>query len=350
MVKYSAISRLTHPLKGCSSMKPSLPIRLTVVLPVFNDWESFAILVKEMDAKFQPLLGDYVSSVSVLAVDDGSVVLPEDYQLDFQETHISNLDILHLAANVGHQRAITIALAHLESKGSASDAILVMDADGEDRPEDAPRLVEASIEHPEKIILAARAKRSEGIVFRFGYVIYRLLYRILCGSSIRYGNFCLIPASLLSRLVCLSDLWNHFMAGIMRSRLPMMSVPTERGKRFGGSTHMSVVRLVVHGLSAISVHLDTVAVRVLMATGAIVLIATMGFIIVFLIRLLTELAIPGWASTVGLSFLIIAIQGVFVSILLVFITLNNRQQRMFIPQIDFKYYVKEVKRIYEKVG
>jgi hypothetical protein len=76
----------------------------------------------------------------------------------------------------------------------------------------------------------------------------------------------------------------------------------------------------------------------------------MGFIIVFLIRLLTELAIPGWASTVGLSFLIIAIQGVFVSILLVFITLNNRQQRMFIPQIDFKYYVKEVKRIYEKVG
>jgi hypothetical protein len=331
-------------------MKPSRPIKITVVVPVYNDWEAFAILVKEIDVEFQPLLGEFVSSVSVLAVDDGSVVLPERDQLDFHKTQISSLDILHLAANVGHQRAITIALAYLESKSSASDVILVMDADGEDRAEDVPRLVKASIEHPEKIILAARTKRSDGIVFRVGYVIYRLLYRVLCGSSIRYGNFSLIPAALLSRLVCLSDLWNHFMAGIMRSKLPMMSVSTERGRRFVGSTHMSVVSLVVHGLSAISVHLDTVAVRVLMATGAIVLVATLGFIIVSLIRLLTELAIPGWASTVGLSFLIIAIQGVLVSILLVFITLNSRQQRMFIPQIDFKYYVKEVERIYEKAG
>jgi glycosyltransferase involved in cell wall biosynthesis len=321
------------------------PIKLIIVIPVFNDWESFAILVKEIDKRFRSVLGQTVASISILGIDDGSTLLLDPRQIDFHGTCLESVDILHLAVNVGHQRAIIIALAFLEPQ-CAADAILIMDADGEDSPEDALRLVEASIKDPQKIILAARTKRSEGLAFRSGYMIYRLIYRLLCGSSIQSGNFCLIPASFLSRLVGLSDLWNHFAAGIMRSKLPMISVPTYRGVRFRGQSHMSLVNLLAHGLSAISVHLDLVAIRVLMGTGALVLMAIAGFIIVLLIKLFTTAAIPGWASTIGLSFLLIAIQGTLMSILLVFIVLNNRQQRMFIPHVDCKHYIKKLTRLY----
>jgi hypothetical protein len=332
---------------GTTQMKHPLPIRVTIVVPVYNDWESFAMLIKGIDKEFRAVLSQTISSVSVLAVDDGSLLPPDSKMMDFHGTCIAGVDILHLAVNVGHQRAIAVALAYLEAQPSP-DAVLVMDSDGEDRPEDALRLLKAFMRHPEKIVLASRTKRSEGLAFRLGYSMYRVLYRTLCGSSIRYGNFCVIPAFQLSRLVYISDLWNHFVAGIMRSRLPFIAVPTERGRRFVGRSQMNVVSLIIHGLSAISVHLDTVAVRVLVGTSAMVAIAITGFLAVSLVRLLTDLAIPGWASTVALSFLAIAIQGVLMSILLVFIILNTRQQRTFIPQVDFKHYVKELNRVYER--
>jgi len=332
---------------GTTLMIHPLPIRVTIVVPVYNDWESFAMLIKGIDKEFRPVLGQTISSVSVLSVDDGSTVPPDSKLMNFHGTCIAGVDILHLAVNVGHQRAIAVALAYLWSK-RLTDAVLVMDSDGEDRPEDALSLLEAFIRHPEKIVLASRTKRSEGLAFRLGYSIYKIFYRILCGSSIRYGNFCVISAFQLSRLVCISDLWNHFAAGIMRSRLPYVAVPTERGTRFKGRSQMNMVSLIIHGLSAISVHLDTVAVRVIIGTLTMVVIATTGFLVVSLIRLLTDLAIPGWASTVGLSFLVIAIQGVLMSILLVFIVLNTRQQRTFIPQVDFKHYVRELNRVYEQ--
>ena len=50
--------------------------------------------------------------------------------------------VLHLRSNQGHQRAIALGLYHLHEFTDA-EAVVVMDGDGEDRPEDLPELLRA---------------------------------------------------------------------------------------------------------------------------------------------------------------------------------------------------------------
>ena len=46
--------------------------------------------------------------------------------------------VLRLRRNVGHQRAIALGLTYLQVEAGC-EAVIVMDADGEDRPADVPR-------------------------------------------------------------------------------------------------------------------------------------------------------------------------------------------------------------------
>jgi polyisoprenyl-phosphate glycosyltransferase len=111
--------------------------------------------------------------VGILLVDDGS---PEPLQgwSWFAPEHISRMDVLLLQRNLGHQRAITMGLCMIKNEIQC-DAVLVMDADGEDLPRDVIRLLNCFRENPESIVFAGRQKRFESITFRTGYRGYRLL-------------------------------------------------------------------------------------------------------------------------------------------------------------------------------
>lgn len=319
-----------------------MPLRIVIVTPVFEDWESVQELVVQLDAAFRAAEGLPALSLSVLAVDDGSVQArpaagPRWAALGLVE----RIDVLRLAVNLGHQRAIALGLAQVEQAGRA-DAVVVMDADGEDRPEDAVRLVRLHLAHPGDVLLALRARRSEAPGFRFGYLLYRLGFRLLTGERIRFGNFSLVPRAALERLVANEDLWNHFAAAVTRSRLPLTMLETDRGTRYAGQSQMSWVSLVIHGLSAMSVHSDRVAARLILASAGVTVLATLAAVAVVGIKLFTALAIPGWASlTVGMLTVISLVGGTTAS-LLAFLTLQGRRLVTFLPRVDGQRYVKDL--------
>ena len=74
------------------------------------------------------------------------------------------------------------------SKHLPCDAFLVMDADGEDRVEDAARLIELAMSQRTAVFFAERRKRFKGIVFKIGYHLYRAVHWILTGVPVRVGN------------------------------------------------------------------------------------------------------------------------------------------------------------------
>ena len=77
----------------------------------------------------------------------------------------------------------------------------------------------------------------------------------------------------------------------------MRLVPTHRAKRLDGKSSMNFIRLVGHGLSAISVYGELVSVRLLVAIGVLVGACLVGLGVIVGLRFLTDLAVPGWATT-----------------------------------------------------
>jgi hypothetical protein len=216
-----------------------------------------------------------------------------------------------------------------------------MDADGEDAPGDINKLAARSIEKPGKIIFAERNKRTEGILFRSFYVIYKYVFKLLTGKVITFGNFSLVPQSRLQNLVRVSEIWNNYPGGIIKSRIPYDSVLTNRAKRLAGESKMNFVSLVLHGLSAISVMVDTTAVRILIFSIFMTGIA-IAFIFFILFLKLIGNATPGWASTLGSTLMILMLQSFLISLFLVFMVLQYRSQQHFIPAVHYRDFVEKV--------
>jgi glycosyltransferase involved in cell wall biosynthesis len=302
---------------------------LLIVIPVFNDWDSFEMLLSNLSDTFQGMK----ENILVLAVNDGSTQRPV-----FNLQSGLKVEILNLVRNVGHQKAITIGLCYGVLDLNA-DYIIVMDSDGEDQPEDASRLFKSVSESSESIVFASRTKRMEGPFFKIMYSMYKRLFKILTGFPISFGNFCAMPNGLAKKIIYVSEIWNHFSGGIMRSKLPYKLLPTKKGNRYKGFSKMNFQSLILHGLSSISVHIDLVAVRFLISSIVLLLFSIVAIAVVINVKLFTTLALPGWTSTMIIGLTLVFLQALLFSVLLTFIILSYRTQKTFIPATDYKQYI-----------
>jgi hypothetical protein len=193
-----------------------------------------------------------------------------------------------------------------------------------------------------RVVFAERANRSESLLFRMFYWIYRLLFRIATGRRIRFGNFSLIPPRMLRRVVALPDIWNNYAAALIKARLPLEMVPCTRGVRLLGTSRMGLIRFILHGLSAISVHSEIFGARALIASS-IVMVGAFGLgLAATIIRFATDLAIPGWATyAVGLS-LVVLLQAVTLTVFFIFLILHGRSNTFFAPGRDYEYFIEEI--------
>jgi polyisoprenyl-phosphate glycosyltransferase len=314
-----------------------MPEKYIILIPQFNDWEALNLLIEKLNEDVEAAT---LANTSLLVVDDCSSRDRTDPFVSFKGTKVQ---VLRLFRNLGHQRAIAIGLSYI-AREMDCDKVIVMDADGEDAPRDINKLVRKSIEQPDKIIFARRTKRQENTLFRVFYVIYKSIFKLLTGKVITFGNFSLVPQRRLQNLVRVSEIWNNYPGGIIRSRIPYDDVPIERAKRLAGESKMNFVSLVLHGLSAISVLIDTTAVRILIFSMWMSgLVVAFIFLIIFL-KIIGN-ATPGWASTLGATLLIVMLQSFLISLFLVFMVLQYRTQQHFIPAIHYRDFIEGVETV-----
>lgn len=310
-------------------------MNLTILSCVFNDWEAVEKLLVIIDRE----LSHANLTAEILLVNDGSTQpQPETLKSNGLKA-IRSMQVLPLRNNLGHQRAIAVGLSYI-CENKPCDAVVVMDADGEDEPADIIRLVKALRDEPEDcIIFAKRTKRSEGVFFTFFYYLYRWLFSILTGKNIHFGNFSIVPFSLLNRIVADMNLWNHYAAAISSSRLVLKTIPSKRGKRICGKSNLHFTALVIHGLYAMSCYNEIIAARLLFMAFIAIFIFINGIIGIVAIRLFTDLAIAGWATyTIGLL-TIISLQILLLSMTFMFTLLANRKNQPFIPRRDYKNFI-----------
>jgi len=306
-------------------MEQSLEPDIVIVTPVLNDWESFAQLASEIDAL--PELQNY--NVSILAVDDGSinVTLPEASEF---RGCVTSLSVLELNANQGHQRAIALGLAYCHEHLSPK-SIIVMDSDGEDRPQDIARLLEDHSNSPDSIIVARRQQRSESFLFKTFYKIYKFLFAALTGKSISFGNFSLLPASRLSNVVYNTGIWNNYAATLLKSRVPITFTATDRGKRFFGTSSMNLTSLMVHGISAIAVFSDIVIGRIIFFLTSASVLIVMAIAGTVLLRLVGGYFVPGYATYVILFLVNLLAVSLFTGFMMILLLLAGRDRAATLP-------------------
>jgi hypothetical protein len=267
---------------------------LVIVTPVFEDLEAASKLFKELRQELD-------SELYIVVVDDGSVKQP----IDVSSLRGANLDgvIIKLKRNVGHQRAIAIGLNYVAEWLTDTSQVVVMDSDGEDLPSTIPVMLKALKDPDVDIAVAQRKGRVETIRFRAFYVIYKLIFKILSGRPINFGNFMALKPAAVKRMAAMQELWIHVAACTLSSKLRIVNCPLDRGPRYAGQSKMNFVGLTLHGFKGLMVFAEDVLVRVGIACSIVAALAVVGSGCAIVLKVLNY-ATPGWFS-VALGILLI---------------------------------------------
>ncbi len=319
---------------------------VAIIIPVFDDWDSLARLLLEIDNT----LGAASLRAQVIVVDDRSTTAASDEFRHQEYTHLSIVETIRLHCNLGHQRAIAVGLAHLKNAGVGVNAVVVMDGDGEDRPEDIPQLITELSRQKCGAVFAARSKRSEGNLFRLMYGVYRLAYWLLTGISINFGNFSAISALALPGLLACPDLWNHYAGAVLRSRIRLSTLSLPRGRRYLGKSHMRLSNLVVHGLSAIAVFSELIAVRLIFLFSGSLLILMVLFGAGIFTWVYTSYGFLDWAVITAGVLIVLAMQGLLSALIFALVILSRRSQATIIPKRDALAFIESTERLFPVDG
>lgn len=311
------------------------PASLIIVMPVFEDWDA---VLKLLD-QFVDIRGRLPKKLHFILVDDGSVSRPPAELSAGICDGATTLEILPLARNLGHQRAIAIALCYVYETYEP-EGVVVMDSDGEDPPNAIPALLELSYgRENDRVVFASRKRRSEGPLFALFYHLYRFIHWCLTGVRVRVGNFSYVPQRYLHRLAVSSELWNHYAAAVFVSQIPYVTVPVARARRLEGRSRMNFTGFVSHGLSAISVFSAVMGARVLLALAALSCLAVGLLVTVVAVRVFTTRAISGWATYSAGLLLVLIVQLLTMSAAFAFVVLGRRSDAEIIPIRDYRHFL-----------
>ena len=290
-----------------------------IFTPVYRDARSFRILRERLLEVLGRELPEAAADVRFVVIDDTAGQDPEAGEL----AELADVTVLRPPFNLGHQRALVYALRKALPAIADEDAVVTLDADGEDRPEDLPRLLvamQAGSPQGPPVALALRTKRRESLGFKVFYRLFRLLFRSLTGTTVRSGNFAVLPGAIAKRALLHPTFDLSYSSAILALDLPIAYVPCERGERYEGRSKMTYGKLAMHGLRMLMPFTDRIAIRAL-ATFVFfgVLGAALAATVVGL-KLFTGSTVPGWTSYVALGALIVSLValGNFVSLFVLF--------------------------------
>lgn len=280
------------------------PPKLWLVSPVYLDVESFLMLRDQIFAVLPELPGGPFTEVKLVAVDDSGGLDPEIDRL----RRLADVTVIEPPFNLGHQRALVFALRSLADQIADHDYVVTLDADGQDRPADLPRLLAPLLHQPadwRRVALALRTQRQESMPFKVLYFFYRILFRTLVGIVVRTGNFAAYRGWVARRLLFHPHFDLCYSSCFISLNLALDFVPAARGARLAGRSRMSYSRLLMHGVRMLLPFTDRIAVRALVGFAVVFGLGVLGLVASLGSRL-AGATLPGWVAVASLLAVILS--------------------------------------------
>jgi glycosyltransferase involved in cell wall biosynthesis len=295
----------------------SEPVKLAIVVPCYNE----EAVLPETTRRLAALLSEMIEAEAVSAeshicyVDDGSIDRTWEL-IEAQSEEFTHVSGLKLSANRGHQNALLAGLLTVES-----DIVVSIDADLQDDINVIPDMVAAYTEGFD-IVYGVRKSRDSDSFFKrtSAQFFYKLLNTM--GISVEYNH---ADTRLMSRraLEALKqyDEVNLFLRGLIPTiGFPSACVEYDRSERFAGETKYGLLKMLGLALDGIT-SFSAFPLRLVAVLGLMIFIGslvTSGWVL--WIRFVSEIALPGWASSVlpmyflgGIQLLSIGILGEYAS-------------------------------------
>lgn len=215
---------------------------LSVIVPVYNEEKNVDPLFKRL----LPLVKSYEHEI--IFVDDGSKDKTIKVIKEKAKTN-SNIKLIVFQRNFGHQQALSAG--YQIAKG---DCVISLDADLQDPPEIIPQMME-KWQKGAKIIYAKREKREVDGFFkkqtaRFFYKLVNFLSDTPIPEDI--GDYRLLDRQVVDFLNQLPEK-SRFLRGLVAwGGFPADYVYFEREKRFAGTTHYTLSKMVNFAMEGIT--------------------------------------------------------------------------------------------------
>ena len=220
--------------------------KIKILIPIYNDWESLIKLLDEINKIISNIKN---TEFDCMIVNDASTIKPPEIKVP---KNIKKIEIFNMKQNKGHARCNAFAIRYL-SKKSDFDHLIVMDGDGEDRPEEIKYLVNQALEDQNISVVAKRVKRSEGFLFQIFYEIHKLITLVFTGKQINFGNYSCLTKKDVVTLSQQESLWSSFSGTLKKSISRLNTINSTRGLRYFGPSKMSLLNLGIHSFSIIAV-------------------------------------------------------------------------------------------------
>jgi polyisoprenyl-phosphate glycosyltransferase len=297
---------------------------ISIVVPVYNEKNNVAILVKTLAHVFSNLPYRY----NIIFVEDGSIddTLQEIRDLATSDEHIRYVSF---SRNFGHQAAIKAGLDVADG-----DCVITMDGDLQHPPEMIPLLLQ-KWEEGYDVVYTLRKEDTKLPFFKrkSSSLFYRLLNRI-SDINVEKGtaDFRLLNRKVVNILRNLHE-YEPFFRGLVKwAGFKQLAVEYTPEKRFSGVTKFTskkMVRFALQGITSFSIRPLYAAIYL----GFICAALSVLYIPVVIYSYYFGYTISGWASVIvtiiffgGVQLMILGIIGLYLGKLF----MQNKQRPLYI--------------------
>jgi polyisoprenyl-phosphate glycosyltransferase len=279
-----------------------LPALLSLVIPLYNEYELVPILRTRMEQFLGELPQHFATgemAVELILVNDGSSDRTLELLLDWAAAD-RRIKVLGLARNFGHQMASTAGLDH-----ARGDAIVLMDADLQDPLEVVHQMLAKYTEGYD--VVYGQRNRREGetwlkLVTAWGF--YRLMTAFVHPDlPPDTGDFRLISRPCLQALQSLRE-QHRFLRGMVTwVGFAQTAVRFDRPARAAGTTKFTLWKMLRFAWYAIS-SFSTIPLRVSLFAGVFIALFGLGLVVYAIIRWSAGGTEHGWTSQMAVTCLI----------------------------------------------
>jgi len=253
--------------------------KISIIIPCYNE----EAVLPQLFERLTTVAVSWGMDFEILCVDDGSRDRTWEL-LQQQNARDPRWRCLSFARNFGHQVAVSAGLQH-----AAGDAVVIIDADLQDPPEQVVRLIE-QWRKGYQVVYAVRTKRNDAPLKQFlAWGFYRLLSKAVpFNVPSDAGDFCLLDRRVVDVLKALPER-NRYLRGLRAwIGFRQIGVEFERQARAAGTpqyTFKKSFRLAMDGVFSFS----TVPLRLATYLGlGVSACAFIGAVFTFLEKVFAE--------------------------------------------------------------